>query len=325
MSGLHNVTFTSSGAGTLYGNGQAWWGFISYLEISENRPRLFHISDATNIVMEHWYFEQSPYWTTLFDDVSDVTIRYCHIDNRRNDWDKHAIWNLGAFNTDGFDLAGKNVHIHDCHIWNQDDCVCVKQIGRNGKNAQCSENWLVENVYASGLGLTVGSIGASRDHSCVRDITFRNCTMHNTFKGIYLKSRPSGHGTGEITNILYEDIVIEGAEQWAFWIGPQQAGYGGASSLAWPYLPGTKCPVPDNITWNNLTFRNILIDSPSFSPGVILGNETNPMSNIHFDNVRVKNGWAIPWFGEYYKTENVVNATAIGGTNPVPPFFKNLN
>ena len=146
--------------------------------------------------------------------------------------------------------------------------------------------------------------------------------MHNTFKGIYLKSRPSGSGTGEISNILYEDIVIENAEQWAFWIGPQQAGYKGACSLAWPYLPGSKCPVPDNITWNNLTFRNILIDSPTFSPGVILGNETNPMSNIVMDNVVVKDGWSLPWFGDYYKSENVVNSTAIGKTNPVPHGFE---
>ena len=68
--------------------------------------------------MEHWYFEQSPYWTTYFSDIADVEIRYCHINNRRNDEDKHSLWNLGAFNTDGFDVSGKNVYIHDVNVWN---------------------------------------------------------------------------------------------------------------------------------------------------------------------------------------------------------------
>ena len=108
-------------------------------------------------------------------------------------------------------------------------------------------------------------------------------------------------------------------------MGPQQAIYHDQCSLFWPYIPGFHCPVTDLITWNNLTFRNVLIDSPSNSPGVILGNATNPMTNIVFDNVQAKNAWGIPWFGDYYKCDGVVNATAMGGTHPVPPCFTNNN
>jgi polygalacturonase len=89
-----------------------------------------------------------------------------------------------------------------------------------GINSNCYENMLFERIEASGLGLTIGSIGPSSHHSCVRNIMFRDCTMKNTFKGLYLKSRPGSHGTGEITNILYENITITCAEQWAFWVGP---------------------------------------------------------------------------------------------------------
>jgi hypothetical protein len=83
--------------------------------------------------------------------------------------------------------------------------------------------------------------------------------------------------------------------------------------------------VPSEITWNNLTFRNILIDNPRFSPGIILGNDTVPMSNILFDNVRATNAWKLPWFKEYYKCDGVINATATGGTDPVPPCFTDNN
>ena len=58
----------------------------------------------------------------------------------------------------------------------------------------------------------------------MQNITFRDCVMPNSYKGLYLKSRPGG-GTGEITDVLYERITINSPTQWAIWIGPQQAGY----------------------------------------------------------------------------------------------------
>ncbi|CAF3737708.1 unnamed protein product [Rotaria sordida] len=106
---------------------------------------------------------------------------------------------------------------------------------------------LFERINASGVGLTIGSVGPSGAHSCVRNITFRNCTMYNTFKGIYLKSRPGNEiDTGEISDILYENIQIYNASQWAIWIGPQQAGFKGACSLLWPYIPEVACPIPSD-------------------------------------------------------------------------------
>ena len=42
--------------------------------------------------------------------------------------DSHSLTELTAFNTDGFDVSGEYVHIHDCDIWNQDDCIAVKEV-----------------------------------------------------------------------------------------------------------------------------------------------------------------------------------------------------
>ena len=176
--------------------------------------------DGTNLLMENWYFEASPYWTTLWVDMNGLEIRNCHVNNRRDDSDGHSWWNVAAFNTDGFDVSGANIHIHDCHIWNQDDCIAV-QWYENMKNSRCTENLLFERIHATGMGLTIGSIAPSVQHTCVRDITFRNCTMHKTIKGLYLKSRPiQTPGTGEISNILYEDIIINEPEQFGIWLGP---------------------------------------------------------------------------------------------------------
>ena len=219
-------------------------------------------------------------------------------------------------------MAGANVYIHDCDIWNDDDCIAVKGINGDGKQAQCSENMLFENIQASGLGLTIGSIGPSSAHTCVRNITFRNCYMYRTFKGIYMKSRPgNSQDTGEITDVLYENIVMDEPTQVPIWIGPQQAIYSGACNLVWPYVPFSKCPVPSEITWTNITLRNVTVNSPRQSPGVILGNNTNPMTNVVFDDVVVNNPGNRPWGDQYYDCDGVRNGIAKGSTNPVPPCF----
>ena len=48
------------------------------------------------------------------------------ISAKRTDQDHHGIIDMTAFNTDGFDVSGRNVWIHDCNVWDQDDCIAVK-------------------------------------------------------------------------------------------------------------------------------------------------------------------------------------------------------
>ena len=125
--------------------------------------------------------------------------------------------------------------------------------------------------------------------------------------------------------MLYENVVMDEPEQWSIWIGPQQAIYGGACSLFWPYVPGQKCPVPGGMTWDNIVLRNITINKPKYSPGVILGNSTKPMTNLVFDNVVVNDPGIIPWGEKHYECRGVKGAKAIGGTKPVPPCFDQLD
>ena len=94
-------------------------------------------------------------------------------------------------------------------IWTQDDAIAVKDAfrcpahseesaGGTYQVAVPSEHMLFERINASGLGLTIGSIG----DGIVRNITFRHCYLYNTVKGIYLKFRRSDGLTGEVTLIL---------------------------------------------------------------------------------------------------------------------------
>lgn len=317
ISDSSNITITSSQErGIIDGQGKNWYGYLNYLIYGENRPRLLKITNSTQILLEKINLINSPYWTTYFYDVSEVEIRFSKIDARINNSTYHDLLNLGAFNTDGFDIAGKNIWVHNVEVWNQDDCLCVKQLNKNNFRAQCSENMLFENSTVSGVGLTIGSIGASNAETCVRNITFRNIDMPNTFKGIYVKSRPS-IGTAIIKDIQFTNITISNPSQWPIWIGPQQAVYNGACSLTWPYFG--ECPVPSTVTFENIHLNDVKIKLEdtmlskifSKSPGVILSNYTNPIKNITFKNVVVEGNY------KDYLCENT-SVKIEGNTNPSP-------
>ena len=116
---IENITFTSSGKGTINGNGQKWWGAIQFLKHQENRPRLVHIKYSKNILVERLLLKDSPYWTFYAEDSDGLIIRHTDVDARWTNINYHTLIDLQAFNTDGFDVTGNNVHIHDCNIWNQ--------------------------------------------------------------------------------------------------------------------------------------------------------------------------------------------------------------
>ena len=321
IEGFNLYSKVSGKKGIINGNGNKWWGVINYLSYRENRPRLFHIKNSSNINVKNILFKDSPYWTFYADDVINMEVSETDIDARVTENNYHSLKDLTAFNTDGFDVSGKNIYIHDVNIWNQDDCIAVKSLDKTDYRAQCSENMLFTRINASGLGLTIGSIGASLNHSCIRNITFSDSIMPNTFKGIYIKSRPDegGNRSGEITDITYKNITIVNSTQWPVWIGPQQAIYEGACSLLWPFTPFTKCPVPSNINWSNIVLRDINITNPEYGPGVILGNESNPINNLVFDNVIVKeekkefNIWK-----KNYICNGIKEGKVLGRTNPIP-------
>ena len=315
-----NLTITSASEyGTLNGAGDKWWGIpgVGYLVREENRPRMLVVDTSTNVLLEKISFLQSPYWTVLFNQVINLEVRHSKIDNRRDDFDGHDPLDVTAFNTDGFDMSTcDNVWIHDSSVWNQDDCFDVKD---NTKNV------VIERVNASGVGLTIGSIS-----SYVNNVTFRDSYMHNTAKGIYLKFR----GGGLVSNVLYENIVMDAPEQFAIWIGPAQqcdgcsatnlcSTDGGPCSLCWPFVPGTQCNAPAGGQYTNITLKDITINSPKQSAGVILANDTSPMKNVVFENVVVNNPASNPFGKDQYYCKNV-EGVATGTTNPVPPCFKDM-
>jgi hypothetical protein len=121
--------------------------------------------------------------------------------------------------------------------------------------------------------------------------------------------------------VLYENITMDRPQQFAIWIGPAQQ-TGQPCSLLWPIVDNAKCQMSGTQTWNNIVLRNIFINDPEHSPGVLMGNFSNPIHNVVFDNVVVKNaGGTKPWGDDFYFCDGI-EGIATGGTDPVPPCFK---
>jgi len=307
-----NVTLTSSHrsprGGILNGQGSAWWGLplIGYVRYNEDRPRLIRITRGTNIVLENWFLLDSPYWSTLFEEMNGLIIRYVGVQARRTNWDGHTLLDLSAFNTDGIDVTGTNIHVHDCNIWTQDDVIAVKDgprviddendyVGGVGDGTDAnrgmmrrSSNMIFERINATGLGLTIGSIG---NFSEVRNITFRDCYLHKTVKGIYTKFRKSN--MTRIEDVTFENIIMDAPSQFAIWIGPAQQAdsvnfcHANPCSLCWPIVPGSKCSGEVNGTYRNLLLKNIQINRPRKGGGVLMASADNKMRGVIFDGVRV--------------------------------------
>lgn len=153
--------------------------------------------------------------------------------------------------------------------------------------------------------------------------------MHKTFKGIYIKFNGNADRLpyGRVEDVLYENIDMYEPSQWPIWIGPAQQSdaanpcHANPCSLCWPSLPGAVCSSPSHATFHNITLRNVTITRPKMSPGVIIGSDLVPMTNITFDGVRVSSPGKHPWGAEYYKCTGVASGRSIGATWPVPPCF----
>ena len=301
-----NVTLTSNYRGLIDGRGSQYWGIplIGYVQRKEHRPRLLRFVLVEELLIENIILQDSPYHTLYLDAVNRVEVRNISIIARRTRHDGHGWVDLTAFNTDGIDVAGSNVHIHDCDIWVQDDCIAVKDV-KNHTNVTfdpVSSNMTFERINATGIGFTIGSIQGTH----VKNITFRDSYLHRTVKGIYMKfSYPKARFTEHnfhalVEDILYENIVMEAPTQWPIWIGPAQQAdtsdfcHPNPCSLCWPMTPGSKCYVVPMNKFRNITLRNISINNPELSPGVLIGSHADTIDDVVFEDVLVTLGSPLP-------------------------------
>ena len=313
----------------LDGNGRTWWNkeIAGLLPNSGGRPKLVYIDQCADLLVEKLHLKNSPSWNLRVNAVR-AELRSIEVTTERLDEVRRNFTFVPSkflepqdLNTDGIDPSGRDIVIRGCTINNDDDSIAVKPVDATSVAGPCTQNVTIVDTVLTGMGASIGSVPPHPAHNCVRDIVFRNISMPHTGKGIYIKSNPecAPGATAEITNILYEDIAITRAVWWPIWIGPQQQhepgqALGDKCGLAYPIEK--HCPTQACVTFSNITLRNVRVEQPLLSPGVILGNASNPMRTVVFDNVVVSGGGDYP-FGPDYQCAHA-HVSAVGGTRPAP-------
>ena len=138
------LTITSStGRGLIDGNGQPWWA-ASIVQAGNatagNRPVMMSISYSSKVLVERIAFVNGPHFHLYLSQIYAAEIRFVNVtvdrqvqqDIKKRAWASFALerpdlilqpWDL---NTDGIDVAGEDVWIHDVVIRNDDDSIAVK-------------------------------------------------------------------------------------------------------------------------------------------------------------------------------------------------------
>jgi polygalacturonase len=156
---FYNVTgLTILGNGLINGNGYLWWWNV-IITGYDNRPdSLININAGKNIRIDGVSFINAPNYHLNLRDMLNVTVTnvLIRVDLTLND----SIFDLlptFPLNTDGIDIAGKDIYFRNLTITNFDDAVAVKPTNSKGLFSNCTENILVEDSYVKyGVGMTIG-------------------------------------------------------------------------------------------------------------------------------------------------------------------------
>ena len=83
-------------------------------------------------------------------------------------------------------------------------------------------------------------------------------------------------------------------------------------------FPLVSCPTHDLVTIKDVTLNNIQIHDAILPPGIIRCNETNPCTNMIFQNVNASGSWW-RWLHLGYIVENVYGTVVY--SDPIPEFI----
>ena len=194
---LSNVAIT--GDGTIDGQGWRWWPLYAKDKQNEYwhncRPKLLRLDDSSDVVLSGVTLRDSPMYHVSFSHMVNLDIEGVTVDSGCG-------FNL-APNTDGFNVHGNNIRIHNCSVRNGDDCVPLNAPSSNVTvtNLRCEcGNGVVPIVWGKG-----GEIS---------NVLFQDIELINTHTGIAVKSLPSYNGT--VKNVVWDRVTMHGVDEGIF-------------------------------------------------------------------------------------------------------------
>jgi alpha-L-rhamnosidase len=193
-----------TGAGTLDGNGQAFYTRFwnarqnnpKVTNLAVERPRLAFIQNSTDVQVRGIKFKDSGFWNLHFYRCADVLV-----ENTRFEAPYGKPPRRGP-STDGVDIDScQRVTVRGCSFEVNDDCVCLKgtkgPLALNDTNSPPTTDILVTNcTFRAGHGVvTLGS-----EATVIRNVTVADCRVTGRIPLVRLKLRPD---TAQIYEHIY--------------------------------------------------------------------------------------------------------------------------
>ncbi|XP_054817495.1 polygalacturonase-like [Prosopis cineraria] len=171
-------------------------------------------------------------------------------------------------NTDGIHI-GRSVGVRILHtkIGTGDDCISL---------GDGSVNVTVNDVTCGpGHGISVGSVGKITSETPIDSFTVKNCTLTNTMNGVRIKTWPAGPGTITITNMHFEDIIMNNVSNPVI--------------IDQEYCPWNQCnkKIPSKIKIRNVTFKNIRGTSGTKEGVTLICSAGVPCENVKLSDVKL--------------------------------------
>jgi polygalacturonase len=260
-SGAHDLEI--SGAGTIDGQGNAWWTAFRANKSMTHRPFMIKLLNCTRVHVHGVTLCNSPMFHLVPQNCMDVTIQGITIKAPAD-----------APNTDGIDPSGWNFLIADCMIDVGDDNIAIKPAGSRTPG---NKNFTVKNcTFVHGHGCSVGSGTAGG----IEDLKVSDCTFNQTDSGIRIKTL-RGNG-GLLQNCTYENLKMTAVKNPIYIIDyyPERNA---------PKDPSTEQPEPitDRTPFNqNIIIRNVTATN-CLTAGTIRGLPEAPITNVTLSNVNI--------------------------------------
>ncbi|PWY72949.1 endopolygalacturonase D [Aspergillus heteromorphus CBS 117.55] len=182
------------------GNGEAYWDGEGSNGGQDKPDHFIVIKDFYNSSITDLYIQNWPVHCFEIENTEYLTMSGLTLNNSAGDAaNSKSDGKAAAHNSDGFDIKQSDyLTLSDSWVHNQDDCVAVTS----------GTEIVVDNLYCyGGHGLSIGSIGGKSDNT-VNGVTFSNSQVVNSENGCRIKSNAGD--TGEVYNILYQNITISG-------------------------------------------------------------------------------------------------------------------
>jgi len=268
----HDVVI--SGAGTIDGNGEAWWPEARRFKAEANarharsntspRPLMVSFRNCQRIRLEGITLTNSPVMSLVQTACSDVTVEGITVFNPDI-----------APNTDGIDPKNcQRVRIAHCRVDTGDDNIAL-----GGGTGPVEEDILVTDcTFLHGHGCSIGS-GTSGG---VRNMLVHRCTFEGTETGVRMKS---GRGRGGVVeNLTYEDLTLKNVG-----VAISITSYYADSTIDAALLDDKPQPVTATTPiWRNITIRNLTATGGTVNAGLIASLPEVPAENITLENVKIQ-------------------------------------